>query len=52
MFFVSHRRLNDLNSSGWWQLATFLPLGQIFILGFIFFKGTQGVNEYGEEPKY
>ena len=50
MFFVSHRRLHDLNSSGWWQLATFLPLGQIFIIGFIFFKGTPTTNKYGEPP--
>ena len=50
MFFVTHRRLHDLNASGWWQLVTFIPLGQIFMIGFIFFKGTQGVNRFGEVP--
>lgn len=52
VFFVTHRRLHDLNASGWWQLITFIPLGQILMIGFIFFKGTQGPNKYGEEPKY
>ena len=52
VFFVTHRRLHDLNASGWWQLITFIPCGQILMIGFIFFKGTQGTNKYGEEPKY
>jgi uncharacterized membrane protein YhaH (DUF805 family) len=52
VFFVTHRRLHDLNASGWWQLITFIPLGQILMIGFIFFKGTQGPNKYGKEPKY
>jgi uncharacterized membrane protein YhaH (DUF805 family) len=52
IFFVTHRRLHDLNASGWWQLITFIPFGQILMIGFIFFKGTQGSNKYGEEPKY
>jgi uncharacterized membrane protein YhaH (DUF805 family) len=52
VFFVTHRRLHDLNASGWWQLITLIPCGQILMLGFIFFKGTQGTNKYGAEPKY
>lgn len=52
MFFVTHRRLHDLNASGWWQLTTFIPLGQIMMIGYIFFKGTKGSNRYGEPPKY
>ena len=52
MFPLTHRRLHDLNASGWWQLITFIPCGQILMIGFIFFKGTQGPNKYGEEPKY
>jgi uncharacterized membrane protein YhaH (DUF805 family) len=51
IFFVTHRRLHDLNASGWWQLITFIPFGQILMIGFIFFKGTEGVNRYGEPPK-
>lgn len=52
VFFVTHRRLHDLNASGWWQLITFIPFGQILMIGFIFFKGTEGSNRYGEPPKY
>ena len=51
VFFVTHRRLHDLNASGWWQLMTFIPLGQILMIGFIFFKGTPGPNRYGEPPE-
>ena len=52
VFFVTHRRLHDLNASGWWQLMTFIPLGQILMIGFIFFKGTPGPNRYGSPPEY
>lgn len=52
VFFVTHRRLHDLNASGWWQLVTFIPFGQILMIGFIFFKGTDGRNKYGEPPSY
>ena len=52
VFFVTHRRLHDLNASGWWQLITFIPFGQMLMIAFIFFKGTEGVNRYGEPPQY
>ena len=52
VFFVVHRRLHDLNTSGWWQLITFIPLGQFMLIAFIFFKGTEGRNKYGEPPEY
>lgn len=52
VFFVTHRRLHDLNASGWWQVVTFIPFGQILMIGFIFFKGTDGPNKYGEPPIY
>jgi uncharacterized membrane protein YhaH (DUF805 family) len=52
IFFVTHRRLHDLNASGWWQLITLIPSGQILMIGFIFFKGTDGPNKYGEPPTY
>ena len=52
MFPLIHRRLHDLNASGWWQLITFIPFGQILIIGFIFFKGTDGPNKYGPPPTY
>jgi len=52
MFFVTHRRLHDLNASGWWQLITFIPFGQLLMIAFIFFKGTPGPNKYGPPPEY
>ena len=52
VFFVTHRRLHDLNASGWWQLITIIPLGQILMICFIFFKGTKGSNKYGLPPEY
>ena len=52
VFFVTHRRLHDLNASGWWQLITFIPFGQLMMIGFIFFKGTDGPNKYGDPPEY
>jgi uncharacterized membrane protein YhaH (DUF805 family) len=52
VFFVTHRRLHDLNASGWWQLITFIPFGQLLMIAFIFFKGTEGRNKYGDPPKY
>ena len=51
VFFVTHRRLHDLNASGWWQLITFIPCGQIMMIGFIFFRGTKGPNRFGPEPE-
>ena len=52
VFFVTHRRLHDLNASGWWQLVTLIPSGQLLMIGFIFFKGTPSTNKYGEPPTY
>ena len=49
-FFLVTRRLHDLNISGWWQLITFVPFGQLLVIGLIFFKGTPGPNKYGEPP--
>ena len=50
VFFVTHRRLHDLNTSGWWQLITFVPCGQLLMIGLIFYKGTPTTNKYGEPP--
>lgn len=47
IYFAS-RRLKDMNYNPWWALLTILPL-----IGFIliFPKGTQGTNQYGEDPR-
>lgn len=49
---LNHRRLHDLNCSGWHQLIAFIPFGQLMMIGFIFFKGTEGTNKYGDPPEY
>ena len=59
---VSVRRLHDLNLSGWWYLAFFLPsfipdapirsvasIAMIVLLGGI--DGTCGSNRFGPDPK-
>ena len=51
-FFLTHRRLHDLNASGWWQLILLIPFGQFILIGLLFFKGTDGPNRFGEEPEY
>lgn len=46
------RRLHDVNKSGWYMLLAFIPLiGGIWLLILFFTEGTQGVNNYGENPK-
>jgi uncharacterized membrane protein YhaH (DUF805 family) len=50
IFPLTTRRLHDLNTSGWWQLITFVPCGQLLMIGLIFFKGTPTTNKYGEPP--
>ncbi len=50
MFPLTHRRLHDLNASGWWQLNnTSYLVDKYSMIGFIFFKGTQGPNKYCED---
>lgn len=45
------RRLHDLDKSGWWMLLLCVPLVNLFFaLYLLFFKGTEGPNEYGEDP--
>lgn len=51
-FPLAVRRLHDLNSSGWFVLISFVPFGQLLILWLMFKKGTDGVNDYGEPPRY
>lgn len=45
------RRLHDLDLSGWWMLLLCVPLINLFFAIYIyFFKGTEGPNQYGEDP--
>lgn len=45
------RRLHDLDKSGWWMLLFCVPLVNIlFYIYILFFKGTEGPNQYGEDP--
>ncbi|PHZ85670.1 DUF805 domain-containing protein [Paremcibacter congregatus] len=48
---VSVRRLHDKNKSGWWLLLCFIPLvGAIILLIWFAMAGTEGPNEYGDDP--
>ena len=51
-FPLAVRRLHDFNVSGWWILLCFIPCGQLIIFWLAFKKGTEGINNYGEPPKY
>ncbi len=45
------RRLHDTNRSGWWYWLSLVPLvGAIVILVFLCTKGTDGTNNFGEDP--
>ena len=48
---VSIRRLHDLNKSGWWYLVALIPLAGLILLFWFIGEGTQGPNQYGEDPK-
>ena len=42
------RRLHDIDASGWLTLLLFVPLANIILPIFLFFKkGTEGSNQYG-----
>ena len=45
------RRLHDLDKCGWWMLLLIVPLVNLFFcLYLLFFKGTEGPNQYGDDP--
>lgn len=45
------QRLHDLNRSGYHYFLTWIPIYNIYIyIILIFEKGTDGPNEYGEDP--
>lgn len=48
---ISAKRWHDLDKSGWWLLLGFIPVANLYafvMTGFI--KGTEGRNQYGEDP--
>jgi uncharacterized membrane protein YhaH (DUF805 family) len=48
---LSVLRCHDCNKTGWWTLLTFIPsVNAIFGLVLSFAPGTNGENDYGEEP--
>ncbi len=48
---VSVRRLHDLDKSGWWVLIGFIPLiGGIIIIFWFVRRGSDGPNQFGEDP--
>ena len=47
------KRAHDRNHTGWYILLTMIPLiGIIWSIELLFFKGTEGTNQYGEDPRY
>ena len=44
------RRLHDVNRSGWWILIAFTCIGIIPLLYWSIIKGTDGSNDYGDDP--
>lgn len=48
---VQVRRLHDTNRSGFWLLLYLAPFGSIVLLVFLCLDGTQGYNNYGDDPK-
>jgi len=50
-FSLTVRRWHDLNRSGWWTIALFIPWVDLVVgLYLIFAPGTKGANDYGEDP--
>lgn len=48
---VHVRRLHDVNRSGWWILMEIIPIfGTLYIFIIALRRGTEGPNEYGEDP--
>lgn len=48
---ITAKRWHDVDKSGWWLLLGFVPVANLYALvmtGFI--KGTEGRNQYGENP--
>lgn len=47
------KRAHYRNHTGWYMLLTMIPfIGIIWSIELLFFKGTEGTNQYGEDPSY
>lgn len=46
--YLAMGRLKDMNQNPWWAIATLLPFVSFILM---FPKGTQGANQYGEDPR-
>ncbi|MCI5142301.1 MAG: DUF805 domain-containing protein [Candidatus Electrothrix sp. ATG1] len=52
MLAVQVRRLHDTDRSGWWILIGLVPvIGWIILVIFLVQKGTEGENQYGDDPQ-
>lgn len=48
---VGVRRLHDIGRTGWWYLIILIPiLGIIALIVFWCSRGTEGTNDYGDDP--
>lgn len=48
---VAVRRLHDSDRSGWWLLASLIPIiGQALVFIFLIMGGTRGPNRFGQDP--
>lgn len=48
---VTVRRFHDQDKSGWMYLLSFIPyVGGIVVFVFMCLKGTDGPNQYGDDP--
>lgn len=45
------KRLHDLNKTGWMWFIFLVPLAGLFLaIYLLFWKGTEGANQYGADP--
>ena len=44
------RRLHDVNRSGWWIFVALTIVGIIPLIIWLFSKGTDGPNNFGDDP--
>jgi uncharacterized membrane protein YhaH (DUF805 family) len=45
------KRCHDLDKSGWLAICTLIPVVNLIVgIYLLFFKGTEGPNQYGDDP--